>query len=150
GGLALATALALRDRGIARPAGVVTISLWGDMTCSGETMETRAHTDICCNRDGLFELAGIYLAGADPRNPLVSPVFADFSGLPPLLCIVGGEERLIDDSVRVVRAAGQAGADATLFVAAEMQHVFPIWAGAFPEADATIRLIGDWIRTRCG
>lgn len=150
GGLALATALALRDRGIARPAGVVTISLWGDMTCSGETMETRAHTDICCSRDGLFELAGMYLAGADPRHPLVSPVFADFSGIPPLLCIVGGEERLIDDSVRVVRAAGQAGTDATLFVAAEMQHVFPIWAGAFPEADATIRLVGDWIRTRCG
>ncbi len=150
GGLALATALALRDRGLARPGGVVTISLWGDMTCSGETMESRAHTDICCSRDGLFELAGMYLAGADPRNPLASPVFADFSALPPLLCIVGGEERLIDDSVRVVRAAGIAGTDATLFVAAGMQHVFPIWAGAFPEADATIRLIGDWIRTRCG
>ena len=148
GGLALATALALRDRGLARPAGVVTISMWGDMTCSGETMESRAVEDICCSRDGLMELAGLYLAGGDPRQPLASPVFADYAGLPPILCIVGGEERLIDDSVRAVRAAGQAGVDATLFVAAEMQHVFPIWAGAFPEADAAIRLIGDWIRAR--
>jgi acetyl esterase/lipase len=95
-----------------------------------------------------MELAGLYLAGGDPRQPLASPVFADYAGLPPILCIVGGEERLIDDSVRAVRAAGQAGVDATLFVAAEMQHVFPIWAGAFPEADAAIRLIGDWIRAR--
>jgi monoterpene epsilon-lactone hydrolase len=148
GGLALATALALRDRGLARPAGVVTISLWGDLTCSGETMESRAQADISCSRDGLMELAGLYLAGGDPRHPLASPVFADYAGLPPILCIVGGEERLIDDSVRVVRAAGQAGVDATLFVAAEMQHVFPIFAGAFPEADAAIRLIGDWIRAR--
>lgn len=148
GGLALAAALALRDRGLARPAGVVTISMWGDMTCSGETMESRAVEDICCSRDGLMELAGLYLAGGDPRQPLASPVFADYAGLPPILCIVGGEERLTDDSVRAVRAAGQAGVDATLFVAAEMQHVFPIWAGAFPEADAAIRLIGDWIRAR--
>jgi acetyl esterase/lipase len=148
GGLALAAALALRDRGLARPAGVVTVSMWGDMTCSGETMESRAVEDICCSRDGLMELAGLYLAGGDPRQPLASPVFADYAGLPPILCIVGGEERLIDDSVRAVRAAGQAGVDATLFVAAEMQHVFPIWAGAFPEADAAIRLIGDWIRAR--
>ncbi len=64
GGLALAAALALRDRGLARPAGVVTVSMWGDMTCSGETMESRAAGDICCSRDGLMELAGLYLAGA--------------------------------------------------------------------------------------
>ncbi len=148
GGLALAAALALRDRDLARPAGVVTVSMWGDMTCSGATMESRAAVDMCCSRDGLTELAGLYLAGADPRQPLASPVFADYAGLPPILCIVGGEERLIDDLVRAVRAAGQAGVDATLFVAADMQHVFPIWAGAFPEADAAIRLIGDWIRAR--
>jgi len=150
GGLALATALALRDRGLPRPAGVVAISAWADMTMSGESMESRAQADICCSRDGLAELAGYYLAGADPRNPLASPVFADFSGLPPLLCIVGGEERLIDDSVRVVRAARGAGIDATLFIAPDMQHVFPIWAGAFPEADAAIRMMGEWIRARTG
>lgn len=150
GGLALATVLALRDRGLPRPAGVVTISAWADMTMSGESMNSRAQTDICCSRDGLAELAGHYLAGADPRHPHASPVFADFSRLPPLLCLVGGHERLVDDSVRVVRAAREAGIEATLFVAPEMQHVFPIFAGAFPEADAAIRLIGDWIRAHTG
>ena len=150
GGLALATVLALRDRGLPRPAGVVTISAWADMTMSGESMNSRAQTDICCSRDGLAELAGHYLAGADPRHPHASPVFAYFSRLPPLLCLVGGHERLVDDSVRVVRAAREAGIEATLFVAPEMQHVFPIFAGAFPEADAAIRLIGDWIRAHTG
>jgi len=150
GGLALATVLALRDRGLPRPAGVVTISAWADMTMSGESMNSRAQTDVCCSRDGLAELAGHYLAGADPRHPHASPVFAYFSRLPPLLCLVGGHERLVDDSVRVVRAAREAGIEATLFVAPEMQHVFPIFAGAFPEADAAIRLIGDWIRAHTG
>jgi acetyl esterase/lipase len=148
GGLALATALALRERGIAQPAGIVAISPWGDMTCSGETMESRAQADISCSRDGLLELAGMYLSGVDPRHPLASPVFADYSGLPPILCLVGGEERLVDDSVRVVRGAGIAGVDATLVIAAGMQHVFPIFAGAFPEADAALRLIGDWVKAR--
>jgi acetyl esterase/lipase len=150
GGLALATALALRDRDLPRPAGVVTISAWTDMTMSGGTMDSRAWTDMCCTRDGLMELAGYYLAGADPRHPLASPVFADFTGMPPLLCIVGGDERLIDDSVRVVCAAGQAGSGGTLFVAPWMQHVYPIFAGAFPEADAAIRMMGEWIRARTG
>ena len=54
----------------------------------------------------------------------------------------------LTDSVRLVRSAGVAGIDATLLITAGMQHVFPIWAGAFPEADAAIRLIGDWVRTR--
>lgn len=148
GGLAVATTLALRERGLPLPAGVITISLWGDMTRSGGTMDSRAWTDMSCSREGLLELAGHYLAGADPRHPLASPVFADFTGMPPLLCIVGGDERLTDDSVRVVCAAGQAGTDATLFVAPWMQHVYPIFAGAFPEANSAIRLMGDWIRAR--
>ena len=148
GGLAVATTLALRERGLPLPAGIITISLWADMTCSGGTMDSRAWTDMSCTRDGLMELAGYYLAGADPRHPLASPVFADFTGMPPLLCIVGGDERLTDDSVRVVCAAGQAGTDATLFVAPWMQHVYPIFAGAFPEADSAIRLMGDWIRAQ--
>jgi acetyl esterase/lipase len=57
---------------------------------------------------------------------------------------------LLDDSVRLARGAGMAGVDATLFVGGGMQHVLPIWAGAFPEADAAIALIGAWARARTG
>jgi acetyl esterase/lipase len=77
---------------------------------------------------------------------LASPVFADLAGLPPLLCVVGGDEILLDDSIRLIRNAGIAGIDATLFIAAAMQHIFPIWVGALPEANAAIALVGDWMK----
>jgi len=70
------------------------------------------------------------------------------AGIPPLLCVVGGDEILLDDAIRLVRNAGTAGIDATLFIAAGMQHIFAIWAGSFPEADAAIALVGDWVRAR--
>jgi epsilon-lactone hydrolase len=150
GGLALATLLAARDRGLPMPAGVVALSPWVDLTCGGDSVDDRRQADLECARAGLLEMAGWYLAGADPRDPLASPVFADLSRLPPILCLVGGDEVLRDDSVRLVRAAGIAGTDATLVIAAGMQHVYPIWAGAFPEADAAIALIGEWVRARMG
>jgi monoterpene epsilon-lactone hydrolase len=146
GGLAVSTAIALRDRHLPICAGIVALSPWADLACSGESMTSRASADIECTRAGLLEMAGQYLDGADAAQPLASPVFADLTGLPPLLCVVGGDEMLLDDSIRLVRNAGTAGVDATLFVAAGMQHVFPIWAGAFPEADAAIALIGNWVR----
>ncbi len=148
GGLAVATAIALRDRHLPMCGGFVAISPWADLTCSGESMTSRAAVDIECTRAGLLDMAGTYLHGADPTQPLASPALADLTGLPPLLCLVGGDEVLLDDSVRLVRNAGVAGIDATLSITAGMQHVFPIWAGRFPEADAAIGLIGNWVRTR--
>jgi monoterpene epsilon-lactone hydrolase len=146
GGLAVSTVLALRDRALPLPAGIVALSPWADLTCSGDSMTSRAASDIECTRAGLLEMAGCYLAGADPDQPLVSPVFANLTGLPPIFCLVGGDETLLDDTIRLVRNAGMAGVNSTAYVAAGMQHVFPIRAGAFPEADAAIKLIGDWVR----
>jgi monoterpene epsilon-lactone hydrolase len=148
GGLAVATAIALRDRQVPMCGGIVAISPWADLTCSGESMTSRAAVDIECTRAGLLEMAGLYMHGADSAQPLASPALADLTGLPPLLCVVGGDEQLLDDSIRLVRNARTAGINATLSITAGMQHVFPIWAGAFPEADAAIRLIGDWVHAR--
>ena len=128
----MATAIALRDRHLPMCGGIVAISPWADLTCSGESMTSRAAVDIEFTRAGLLDMAGTYLHGADPTQPLASPVLADLAGLPPLLCLVGGDEVLLDDSVRLVRNAGVAGIDATLSITAGMQHIFPIWAGAFP------------------
>jgi monoterpene epsilon-lactone hydrolase len=150
GGLAVSTVIAVRDRGRRMCAGVVALSPWADLTCSGESMTSRAATDLECTRADLLEMAGWYLRGANPRQPLASPVFPDLAGLPPLLCVVGGDEILLDDTVRVVRSAGMTGVDATAFIAAGMQHVFPIWVGVFPEANAAIALIGNWVKARTG
>jgi epsilon-lactone hydrolase len=150
GGLAVSTVIAVRDRGLPTCAGIVAISPWADLTCSGGSMTNRAATDIECTRAGLLKMAAWYLGGADPCQPLISPVFADLTGLPPLLCLAGGDETLLDDTIRLVRSAGMAGVDATAVIMAGMQHVFPIWAGAFPEADVAVALIGDWVRARTG
>jgi acetyl esterase/lipase len=146
GGLAVATALALRDRALPAPAGVVALSPWTDLSCGGETMATRAAADLCCTQAGLAEMGRWYAGAADLRTPLVSPNFADLSRLPPLLCLAGGDEVLLDDAVRLVKDAGMSGTNATLFIGAGMQHVWPIWAGLLPEADAAMALIGGWVR----
>jgi monoterpene epsilon-lactone hydrolase len=148
GGLAVATMLKLREDGSPLPVGGVHISPWVDLACTGETLETNATVDLTVTKASLQRMAGQYLHGADPRTPLASPLYADLSGLPPLLVVVGGDEALLDDSVRLARAAGMAGVDVTLYIGAGMQHVFPIYCGAVPEADAAVAMIGTWIRSR--
>ena len=127
------------------PAGCVALSPWADLACTGESMTTRAAVDCMVTREGLLEMAAWYLDGADPHTPLASPVYADLAGLSPLLILVGGDETLLDDAARLARSGGMAGVDTTLYVGAGMQHVFPIWSGAFPEADAAIQPIGQWV-----
>src|SRR5262245_13392688 len=80
GGLAVATAIALRDRGLPMCRGIVSISAWADLTCSGESMTSCAAVDIECTRDGLLRIAQDYLNGADPDQSLASPALADLTG----------------------------------------------------------------------
>lgn len=148
GGLTVAAMLKLREDGSPLPAGGVPISPWVDLACTGETLETNATADLTATKASLQRMAGQYLQGADPRNPLASPLYADLSGLPPFLVVVGGAEALLDDSVRLVRSAGMAGVDDTLYIGAGMQHIFPIYCGVIPESDAAVAMIGAWIRSR--
>jgi acetyl esterase/lipase len=148
GGMALALALLARERGATVPRGVVAFSPWADLTCSGASFADHADRDIECTADSLLEMAGWYASGTDPRDPLLSPVFAAPIAFPPLLAFVGSEEVLLDDAARMVRASGGAGNDATLVIGAGMQHVYPIWCGAFPEAGQAIDQTGAWLRVR--
>ena len=126
------------------------MSPWADLTCSGETMTTSAGRDLECTRTGLLEMAKSYLVNHDARDPWASPVFGNFNGMPPLYAVVGSDEVLLDDSARVVRAAGLADCDSELRIAAGMQHVFPIWCGAFPEAERELARMGIWIQDVAG
>ena len=148
GGLAVATMLKLREDGEPLPAGCVPISPWVDLACTSETLEGNAAADLTATKASLQRMAGLYLQGADPRTPLASSLYAELSGLPPLLIVVGGDEALLDDSVRLARSTGMAGVDATLYIGGGMQHIFPIYCGAIPEADAAVAMIGKWIRSR--
>ena len=96
----------------------------------------------------LKPMAAAYLNGADPCDPLVSPVFADLRGFPPLLVQVGDAEIVLDDSVRVAERAREAGVDVTLEVWHEMFHCWHSFAPMLPEGQRAIETIGEFIRSR--
>lgn len=148
GGLTLATLLALRDAGDPLPAAAVPLSPWTDLEGTGETTKTNASVDRMVNLDGLKEYADWYADGADMRQPTVSPLHGDFTGIPPLLLQVGGAEVLLDDTLRVAERAKAAGVDVTLEVWDDMPHVFQAFTGMLPEADQAIAVIGDYLKLR--
>lgn len=107
-------------------------------------MISNADRDIACTQASLTEMAGWYAAGADVKDRRLSPAFAEPSTLPALLAFVGSEEILIDDARRLTAAA----ADSTIVVGDGMQHIWPIWVGAFPEAGDAMARAGAWIKER--
>jgi acetyl esterase/lipase len=148
GGLTVALLLALRDAGEPLPAAGVCISPWTDLACTGESMTTRAAADPMVQRDGLRQMAAAYLAGADPRTPLASPLYAELHGLPPLLVHVGSAETLLDDATRLAEKARAAGVRVDLEVWDDMIHVWHAFAPLLPEAGDAIARVGGWVRDR--
>ena len=108
GGLALATLLAARDAGLPQPAAAVVFSPWVDLTVSGASIRTKADADPIFTEADIRAYADLYIGTGDRSQPLASPLFADLTGLPPLLIQVGANELLLDDAVRL---AGRAGTD---------------------------------------
>jgi len=147
GGLAVALLVALRDAGEALPAAAALMSPTVDLTSSGASMTERADQDAISTPAMLRQLAAGYLAGADPKTPLASPLFASLSGLPPLLVLVGTADLLLSDSERLAEAAAKAGVDVTLEVGAGLPHVYPIMLGT-PEAAEATGQIGRFLRAR--
>ena len=141
GGLTLATLLALRDAGEALPDGAMTISAYTDLAHTGESVQTRADADLVAFPSWLPLYADNYLCGADPRDPLASPLYADLSGLPPLLMQVGDAETLRDDTTRFAEKARLAGVNVCCEVWPEMIHVWHIRKPTFPEAREAVEHI---------
>lgn len=147
GGLAAATALAIRDRQLAAPAALVLISPMLDLTGSSDTFTTLRPVDPdYFDPAVLLEPGAAYAAGEPLDNPLLSPLFGDLAGLAPTLVQVGGREVLLGDSIRFAQKARRAGVDVTLEVADGCWHNYPIWYGV-PEADAAVAQLTDHIRT---
>lgn len=145
GGLTAALLLSARDHGLPRPAGGVCLSPWVDLTNTAFTYETRADTDTMFSKSAADQAAGLYLDGHDPTDPLASPVFGDWSGIPPLLIQVGDVEVLLDDAARLADAARQAGVDVEHHVYAEMPHVWQLQYPAFPETVEAVDEIAAFI-----
>ncbi len=145
GGLVIATAITLRDRGDRLPAAIACLSPWADLAVKGESMVTRAKSDPLIGRESSLQHAALYVAQHDPSSPLISPVYADLRGLPPLLIQVGDCEVLLSDSVRLAEHARQASVDTTLEVWDNMWHVWQAYAGYVPEAQQAIERVGTFI-----
>jgi acetyl esterase/lipase len=145
GNLAAALLVRLRDEGLPLPAGAVLFSAWLDLAVTGATTASNAGTDYLPMNDA--DPAEPYLGGADPTDPWVSPLYADLSGMPPMLIAAGGREIILDDSTRFAERAWEAGVDATLYVEEDMFHA---WASVVPEHPAskrTFMIVADWIES---
>jgi acetyl esterase/lipase len=146
GGLAVATLLAARDRGLPQPAAVAVFSPWADISRSGASMRTKDEADPLFSYDILGWYAGQYVPAGDRSAPLASPVFATLAGLPPLLVQVGSHEVLLDDAVRLAANASRDDVDVTLRVAAECTHVFQNRFGELDEADEALDEVERFFR----
>jgi len=150
GNLTLALLIALRDAGKPLPAGAVAISPATDLTFTGESYTARAHLDPVLSHlgpDTTLMLKG-YITDHDPRDPLISPLYADLHGLPPLLLHVGDHEVLLDGVVGFGDRAVTAGVAAQTVVWPGMFHVFQIFAAIMPEARRANAQIAAFIRSR--
>ena len=146
GGVALSLLLALRAKNLPLPAAAVTMSVWTDLSASGESYITRAAADPIHQQRMIQGMAKAYLNGAVPRDPQASPLFADLHGLPPLLLQVGDRETVLDDSRNFVAKACAAGVDAELEVWDGMIHVFQQFTSELPEALQAIESIGCFLK----
>ena len=150
GGLTVSVLVALRYTGEPSPAGGVCMSTWADLAHTGDSIKANAAVDPSLTIEGLEAFAQAYLGDRDRRAPLASPVYADVSGLPPLLFMVGSVEIIRDDSVRLVEKAKAAGVDATLEVWDDMPHNWHQFALVLPEGQQAVDRIGGFIRQHTG
>jgi monoterpene epsilon-lactone hydrolase len=146
GGLTMAVLVALRDEDAGLPAAAVCMSPWVDLAGTGNSMRTKAEVDPMVRQDGVRMMAKMYLGQADATTPLASPLYADLSGLPPLLIQVGTSEVLLDDAVRLAERAKSAGVNVTLEQWEDMIHVWQFFASMLPEGGQAIERIGQFIQ----
>lgn len=149
GGLALATAIALRDRGYPRPAAIVAICPSTDLAKEGASVRERAHLDPIVNYESSMAHALRYVGkGGNLKHPLASPLYAELHDLPPILILIGTHECLFDDSSRFAAKAESAGVEVELDIWEGMIHVWPIFADILPEGREAIEKIGNYVKTR--
>jgi monoterpene epsilon-lactone hydrolase len=145
GGLSLSLLVRLRELGMAMPDGAILLSPWTDLSVSGASVDGNRGKDLWFTRRHLETWAGYYAAGADRRSPYLSPVFANLAGLPPLLVLVGQDELLLDDTLRV-REAG--GTNVVVHIGKGMQHDWPLTLPWLDESRLAWKAIGDFVEQR--
>lgn len=148
GGLALATLLAAKSEGLPMPAGAILFSPWTDLAGTGASVLANQKRDSMLYGPRMKDAAELYLQGADPKNPLASPLYGDLNGLPPLLIQVGEPEILLDDSTRLAERAGAAGVSAEITIWKNLPHVWQVSQVFLPEARTALDQAAAFARAR--
>jgi len=147
GNLTLGLIQRLRAVGEALPACAWLVSPWTDLTMSGATLATKEIVDPLIHKAYLLELADAYAPKLiDRKNPLISPLFADLSGFPPMLIQVGSAETLLADATRLAAAAGSADIDVRLEIWPHMIHAWPLWNAKLQDGRRALAKAGQFIR----
>jgi epsilon-lactone hydrolase len=143
GGLAVATLVNARDHGLPLPAAAFVMSPYADLTLAGATMETKREVDPLMSPQALQARVTDYASGQDAALGLISPIFAELSGLPPLIIQAGTHEVLLDDAVRLARQAATADVEVTLDITPGVPHVFQAYYPILDEAAAALDRAGQ-------
>jgi len=149
GGLTLALLLALKKSGMQLPAAALAISPWTDLRCEGESYRTKNKVSLAPLNSWI--VFGKYYAGkTDPSNPLISPLYGDLTGLPPIMINSGTDDELYDDGKNFYLKAKAAGADIRFRSGEGMVHCYPLLAPMFPEAVEAMDQIVAFIKEHFG
>jgi monoterpene epsilon-lactone hydrolase len=147
GGLAIANLVNARDHGLPLPAAALVMSPYADLTLAGATMETKREADPLLSPRALRARVTDYTSGQDAALGLISPIFAELSGLPPLIIQVGTHEVLLDDAIRLARQAATADVEVTLDITPRVPHVFQAYHAILDEAGAALDRAGQFLST---
>jgi monoterpene epsilon-lactone hydrolase len=150
GGLVIAALVSARDKGLPMPSCACCISPWTDLVGSGRTMDTKALEDPMVNRAALKFFSDFYADKEDKSHPLISPLFANLAGLPPLLIQVGTAETLLDDSRRLATRARYAGVDVSYAEWEGMPHIWHIFAPLLEQSRKAIIELGEFVERKTG
>lgn len=148
GGLALSLLARLIARGHALPAGVFCLSPLTDLTFSGKSFHENAQSEVILPAERAEELTALYLGDQDPKHPEASPLFADFSGAPPIWLRAGSTEFLRDDTVRMAEHLTAQGVEVDMRIEHDLPHVWPMFHNVLPEARQTQTEASEWIKSR--
>jgi monoterpene epsilon-lactone hydrolase len=145
-GLAIATAIGVRDSGLQQVLAIVAFSPYSDLAVTGASVEANAKSCAMFTPRGIREAAAMYLAGADARDPRASPLYADFKGLPPMLLFASRHEILRDDTLRLAARASAAGVKVELVLRDRLPHVWPVFVNLLPEAREAFATVAAFAR----
>lgn len=146
GGLCAALMIALRDQGLPLPAAAALLSPWTDLAGTGESLHSRSAIDPLFSHLNIIRAGKFYTNGNDPCDPLISPLYGNLTGLPPVLIHVGDHEVLLDDSTRLAERIRAAGGKVELVIWPEMWHVFQALGNWAPESQLSLQQIGQFLR----